>query len=108
MRTCALLCYARHKPMMTPISPLRTRLIDFSPSYWTIFCSFEIILKWELSIGVDFKVNVLCKSIASRNIQCDMNYIFKNTLIAEGSSSSSVRAVQYARELKRENEKSSG
>jgi len=99
MRTCALLRNARHKAMMTPISPLGTRLIDCSLSYWTIFCSFEIILKWELSIGVEFKVNVLCESIALRNIQCDMNYIYKKTLIAEGSSGSSVRAEQYAREL---------
>jgi len=75
MRTCALLRKPRHKAMITPVSPLRTRLVHVSPIYWIIFCSFEIILERKLSIGLEFKVNVLCKSIASRNIQSDMNYI---------------------------------
>ena len=80
--------------MITPVSPLRTRLVHVSPIYWIIFCSFEIILERKLSIGLEFKVNVLCKSIASKNIQSDMNYILKNSLIAEGSSGSSVRAQE--------------
>jgi len=44
---------------------------------------FEIILKWELSVELGFKYNVLCKSIAvvSKNIQFDMNYTLKNTLL---------------------------
>jgi len=78
MRTCALLRKLRHKAMITPVSPLRTRLVHVSPIYWIIFCSFEIILERKLSIGLEFKVIVLCKSIASRNIQSDMNYILKN------------------------------
>jgi len=29
----------------------------------------------------EFKFNVLCKSITSKSIQSDMNYIFKNTYL---------------------------
>jgi len=61
--------------MITPVSPLRARLIHISPSYWTIYRSFEIILEWKLSIGLKYKSNFLCKSIASKNIQSNMNYI---------------------------------
>ena len=35
--------------------------------------------KWELSIGLDFKSNVPYKSIASKKILNDMNYVVKNT-----------------------------
>ena len=75
MRTCALLRNRRHQAIITPFSPLQPRLIHISPIYWIIFCSFEIILERKLSIGLEFKVNVLCKSTASKNIQSDMNYI---------------------------------
>jgi len=79
MRTRALLRNARHRAMITPVTPLRTRLIHICPRYlWTIFRSFEIALEWELSIALEFKFNVLCKSIALKNIQSDMIHIFKN------------------------------
>jgi len=39
----------------------------------------KLFLKWELSTGLDFKSNVLYKSIASKNIQSDVNYVLKNT-----------------------------
>jgi len=52
--------------MIPPVSPLRTRLIHINTSYWTIFRAFEIILKWELSIGLELIFNVLYKSIASK------------------------------------------
>jgi len=47
--------------------------------YGKKFRSFEIVLEWELSIGLEFKFNVLCKSIVSKNIQSNMNYILKTT-----------------------------
>jgi len=31
-----------------------------------VYGSFEIILDWVLSIGLEFKSNVLCKPIASK------------------------------------------
>jgi len=37
----------RYRAMTTPVSPLLTRLIHTSPSYWTIYCSFETILNME-------------------------------------------------------------
>jgi len=39
----------------------------------------KLLSRWELSIGLNFKSNVLYKSIASKNIQSDMNYVSKNT-----------------------------
>jgi len=61
MRTRPLLRDVRHKAMITPVNPLRTKLIHISPSYWTIYRSFEIILEWELSIGWEFEANIRCK-----------------------------------------------
>jgi len=51
--------------MITPVSSLPTRLIHISTSYWIIFRLLEInyILEWKLSIGMEFKSNVLCKFI---------------------------------------------
>jgi len=34
----------RHRPLVTPVSPLLARLIHISPSCWTIYLSLEIIL----------------------------------------------------------------
>jgi len=61
-----LLRKARHRIMITPVNPPRLRLIHISPSYQTVYRSFEIILEWALSIGLEFKSNVLCKPIASK------------------------------------------
>ena len=68
-----LLRNARHRTMITPVNTPSLRLIHISPSYQTVYRSFEIILEWVLSIGLEFKSNVLCKRIASKNIQSDMN-----------------------------------
>jgi len=40
-----------------------------------MYRSFEVILEWGLTIGLEFKFNPQCKSIALKNIQFDMNYI---------------------------------
>jgi len=62
-----LLRNARHNAMVTPVSLLRTRLIHIITRVAVQFyASFEIILEWELSIGLEFKSHVLCKSIASK------------------------------------------
>ena len=62
----ALLHNARHRTMITPVNPPRLRLIHISLSYQTIYRSFEIILEWVLSIGLEFKSNDLCKPIAPK------------------------------------------
>jgi len=51
MGTRLLLRDARHRSMITPVNPLRLRLIHICPSYRTVYRSFEIILEWVLSIG---------------------------------------------------------
>ena len=66
MGTRPLLRNARHRTMITPVNPPRLRLIHINPSYQTVFRSFEIILERVLSIGLEFKSNVLCKPIASK------------------------------------------
>jgi len=40
-----LLRSVHHKVRLTPVRPPFTRLIHISPSCWTIYCSFEIILE---------------------------------------------------------------
>jgi len=55
-----------HRAMITPVNPPRLRLIHISSSYQTVYRLFEIILEWVLSIGLEFKSNVLCKPIASK------------------------------------------
>ena len=66
MGTRPLLRNARHRTMITPVNPPRLRLIHISPSHQKVYRSFEIILEWVLSIGLEFKYNVLCKPIASK------------------------------------------
>jgi len=43
--TSPLLSNVRHSAMITPISLLLTTHVHISPSYWTIYRSFEIILE---------------------------------------------------------------
>ena len=43
-----LLRNARHRTMITPVNAPRLRLIHISPSYQTVYRSFEIILEWVL------------------------------------------------------------
>ena len=68
-----LLRNARHRTMITAMNPPRLRLTHISPSYQTVYRSFEIILKWVLTIGLELKLNILCKPIASKKIQSDIN-----------------------------------
>ena len=59
MRSSPLFCNVRHRAMKTPVSPLRTRLTHISPSYWNIYCLFEVILEGGLFTGLEFKLNIL-------------------------------------------------
>jgi len=89
------------RAMITPVSPLLTSLIHISPGCWTIYRLFEILLEMELFTGLDFKSNVLYKSIASKEIQSDMNYVLK--IITQGSTGSNERArVKHERTKSRE------
>jgi len=79
MITSPLLSNVRHRAMVAPVSPPSTRLIHISPGCWIILIRLKFFSKWELSMGLDFKSNVLYKSIALKNIQSNMNYVLKNT-----------------------------
>jgi len=86
MTTRRLLRDVCHRTMTTPISPLPTRLIRIITSCWTIYHSFEMIHQCELAIGLEFKSNVLSKSIAlKKNIQSGINYtVFLKILNCRG------------------------
>jgi len=59
MITSALLSNVRHRAMITPVSPLLTRLIHIIPSCWTIYSSFEIILEMGTVQWVGLQSNIL-------------------------------------------------
>ena len=83
----SLLRNARHRTMIMPVNPPRLRHIHISPSYQTVYRSFEIILESVLSIGLEFKFNVPCKPIAPKIFNLILIKL-KKYLIAEGSSGS--------------------
>ena len=80
MITSPLLSNACHRAMITLISPLSI-LGSFilARVAGQFFVRLKLLSKWELSMGLDFKSNVPCKSIASKNIQSDVNYVSKIT-----------------------------
>jgi len=47
MVTFPLLSNVRQKAMIMPVRPLLITLVHISPSYWTIYRSFKIILEME-------------------------------------------------------------
>jgi len=59
MITSPLLSNVRHRAMITPESPLSTKIVHISPSRWTIYYSFKIILKMRTAHRLEFKFNVL-------------------------------------------------
>ena len=84
MITYPLLSNVHHRAMITPVSLLLTRLVHISPSCWTIYRSSESILEmgnvsW---IGLQIQCSTVYKSIASKHIQSDMNYVLKNTVLS--------------------------
>jgi len=60
MRTRPLLCNARHRAMITPVSPVRTRLIHISPSYWLVYrYSRMITVHWNSYPMLQKTVNLI-------------------------------------------------
>ena len=68
-----LLRNARHRTMITPVNPPRLRLIHISPSYQTVYRSFEIILEWVLFIVLELNPMFYANPLFQINIQPDMN-----------------------------------
>jgi len=87
MRTCALLHNERHRAMITPISPLRTRLIAISPSYQTI-PSDELYLKKYLiadgSSGSNGQTRILRERTYSRNAYYEWCFVIQVTCKMNG------------------------
>jgi len=72
MGTRPLLRNVRHRTMITPVNPLRLRPIHISPSYRTVYRSFEIINGY---CSLDWNSNPMfyANSLLQKNIQSDMN-----------------------------------
>jgi len=67
----------RNRATITPVSPMRSRLIHISPSYYTIVLNYS--RKGSVH-RLEFKSHALFKSIASKkNIQSDTNNIVIHT-----------------------------
>jgi len=75
MISSPLLSNVRHRAMITPVSLLLTRLIHISPSCRTICRLFEIHLEMGTVSWIGLQIQCSIKSIASKNIQSDMNYV---------------------------------
>jgi len=60
MITFQLLSNVRHRAMITSVSPPLARLIHISPSCWTIYRSFDIILEMGTVhwIGVQIQCSI--------------------------------------------------
>jgi len=90
--------------MITPVRPLRTKgSFILAWVSWQFIVRVKLFSKWKLYIGLEFKFNVLCKSIASKKTFNVQLIILKKYLLAEGSSSSSgwarvMRERTYSRE----------
>jgi len=72
--TSPVLSNVRHRAIITPV--IHRLLGSF---ILNLFVRLVLSWKWELSLRLDFKSNVLCKSTDSKNIQSDMTYVLNNT-----------------------------
>jgi len=74
--------------MLTPISPLRTRLIHIGPFCWTIFRSFEIIPEMPTGhwIGLQSQCSVQIHCLKKHLDQYEL--CFKKYSIAQRSTGS--------------------
>jgi len=75
MTTSPLLSSVRHRAMIAPVSSLSTG------SFILIFIRLKLFSKWEVSMALDFKSNVLYKSIASKKYSVRYELCFKKYII---------------------------
>ena len=68
-----LLRNARHRTMIMPVNSPRLRLIHISPSYQTVYRSFEIILEWYYPLGWNSNPMFYANPLLQKNIQSDIN-----------------------------------
>jgi len=84
MTTSPLLSNVRYvtEQWITPVSPLLTTLVHIGPSYWTIYCSFESILKMGALhwIGLQIQYSVQIHCFKKHSVRYELH--FKKYLIA--------------------------
>ena len=71
-----MLSNVRHRAMITPLSPLLTRLIHISPSCWAIYRLFEIILqmgtvRW---IGPQIQCSIQIRCFKKHSVQYELHF----------------------------------
>jgi len=70
---------------VTPVQVIRLLgSFTFAGVVGQFMVRLKLLSKWKLFIRLKFKSNVLLKSIASKNIQTDMNYVSKKILSCTG------------------------
>jgi len=77
MITSPLLSNARHRAVITPVSPLSIGSFILARVAGQFFIRLKLLSKWELPEGLNFR----CKFIASKNIQFDINSVLKNAYL---------------------------
>jgi len=92
MITSPLSSNVRHRAMITPIRPLLTRLIHINPSYWTIYCSFESILKMGTVHWIGLQIQCSVQIVCFKKHSVRYELYLKKHLIAQGSPGSNGRA----------------
>jgi len=107
MGTRPLLRNARHRIIITPVNPLCLRLIHISPSYRTVYRSFDIILEWNCPLDCNwnpmFYANPLLQKNSMFYFENTQLHKFEKYSIADGISGSSgwarvKREWTYSRE----------
>jgi len=63
--------------MLTAVNPLGSFVLARVTGQFIV--RLKLFSKWVRFIGLELKSNVLYESNASKNIQSDVNYTFKNT-----------------------------
>jgi len=73
--TSPLLSNVPHGAMITPVSPLLTRLIHISPSCWAIYRLFEIITVRWTGLPIQCSIQIHCfKKYSVRYESCFKKY----------------------------------
>ena len=101
MMTSPLLSNIRHRTMITPVSPLLTRLIHISPSCWTIYRPFEIIremvtVHW---IGLQIQCTIQIHCFKRHSVRYEL--CFKKYLVARAARTLMDEPEQSASEVER-------
>ena len=79
MRTPPLLSNARHRTVITPVSPPLTKFIHTSANCWTIYLSFEIILEMKTVHWIELQIQ------CSMELHCFKKHSVRNELFLKNT-----------------------